>query len=811
MDTDRAARADPPGGSASPPDAPRRLSNIETLRGMRRWTISSALSAAYAALTTGAFSTGFALGLGATNGQVGLLSAAPAWGQLIQGLSPLIIERLKRRKPWCVGAYVLSYGMWVPIALIPWLFHGPARAVLFIALVTLAGVMMAAAAPAGTSWLTDLVPSRLRARFMSRQQSVIAVVSLAASLLAGRYIDSLADTGKLSGFSALFVTAAVLGLAALVVWRFVPEPPKAAPRKRSAGPMLLLPFRDRGFRNLTLFVSARAFSVMVAAPFFTVYMLRNLNIPYSQIAVFSALSTVTTVLSNPVWAYLADKFGYRPILQICGTGLAVIPVGWFFTTHDNYVVLTPLLMLWAGATAAGLIMAQFNLVLAMAPEDSRSAYLGCHAAVVNLAIALGSATGGWLADRLGGMPRLEFVGLEVTNLHIVFLISACGRAMSQLLLRLVKEERAVPTRTLLKRLSRGRTLSAAWNLLRMSRSPDPAARALSVRALGDSHSDLPVEELVSLLNDGDRDLRREAARALGQIGDPRASEHLIHAALDEHLGIVTDAVEALGHTDTPEARHLLVTMARDERPDVRISAVLALGRIGGPEAVRALQALISRESVPAVFITAAEALSKAGGTGAIHPLRSLLARSDSSVSRREIANTLGGVLGDTSGAYSLLQADPMRQEEAAASIIRRGARLLISEVGLDTGDAVYVRTQARRATECLETGEWAEVVACLHRAATRGLHRASGSRRYTRAVSRGRGQVPPREANRRLKALLSAGDRLRASYGFLGGLAGDVRRREPFPEEALLAVLAFQNVGAELTRLRRERPGQRRF
>ncbi|MBM3498670.1 MAG: hypothetical protein FJX74_08345, partial [Armatimonadetes bacterium] len=156
----RSATSAPALGLPSPPA----LSNPAMLRGMRSWTLSSALAAVYSAITLGAYNTGYALHLGATTAQVGLLSAAASWGQTLQLLSPLLIERLPQRRRLCLTAYLFSYGMWLPVALIPWFVPAGLRPLAMIGCVALAGAAAAVASPAGTSWLGDLVPDRMRAR-----------------------------------------------------------------------------------------------------------------------------------------------------------------------------------------------------------------------------------------------------------------------------------------------------------------------------------------------------------------------------------------------------------------------------------------------------------------------------------------------------------------------------------------------------------------------------------------------------------------------------------------------------------------------
>lgn len=776
------AACEPATGSTSggaDTDRPSGLTNTEILRGMRSWTVSSALAAVYSAITTGAYNTGYALHLGATTSQVGLLSAASSWGQTLQLLSPLVIERLQRRRFICLAAFLFSYALWAPIALLPWLVPPSARPLAMIVLVAMAGAAAATAQPASTSWLGDLVPDRLRARFVSRQQMAVAAVGLLASLLAGRYMDAFPSSVEQTGFTTLFLTAVAFGASAIVVWGRVPEPPRPKPQRLTLPGLFLLPLGNTNFRSLTLFVAVRSAAVMIAAPFFVVYMLRHLGIPYSLIAAFSGLSTVATIVANPFWAYLADKFGYRPVLQISAFGLGFVPVVWFFTTRGNYFVVTPLLMLWAGAMAAGVILAQFNLLIKLAPQEHRSAYVGFHSAVVSAASALGAMAGGALAELFEEVGPLELNRMGITPLHYVFAVSAVGRFGCLILLRQVGEERASSARTLIARLQSGHPLAAVWGLYRMAHARDPASKAESVRTLGSAHSRLAVEELIASLDDSDRNVRREAARALGEVGDARAVRPLIQKAQDDVSGISLDAIEALGHIHTPETVAFLIRMLDSEQPAVREAAAVALGTLADPVAAEPLRRLLTRERYPTVTLAAARALGRTAGPEALDLLRELLRNASSDVARRELATVLGDLISRPGRLYQLLQSDSMRQEEVVERTLRRCRARLAHLRGISEADAHYAANELQEAFEAFARGDYGSMPRILLQVATRAM-----KLELEETTSLAQSAQSVRE--------LLQDERLGVSYSLLAAMAHDARFHPLTREEALLAMLAFQ-------------------
>jgi MFS family permease len=790
-------------------DGTQELTHVRTLRGMRAWQLSSALAAVYSAVTTGAYSTGFALYLGASNSLIGLLSAAPSWGQLLQFVSPVLIERLKQRKPLCLLAYTIGYAMWLPIALIPFLLWGPFRPWAMILLVALSGLCLALAQPASTSWLTDLVPPEARARFVSRQQSIVAGVGLAASLAAGRYLDAFPPAWRGVAFLSLFVIAVLFAISAIFAWARVPEPPKAVSETGPVLEFLALPFRNRNFLSLTLFIASRTMAVMIAAPFFMVFMLKQLGLPYAQVAIFSALATIAMMATNPLWGYLAGKFGYRPIFQMGAGGLCIVPLVWVFVTPGNHWFVISAVQVWAGVMSAGVILGQFNLVIKMAPSENRSVYLGAHSAIVNAAVMLGSMLGGVLADLFARSGPFELFHRPLSNLQCVFLVSSTLRFISLFLVRRISEDRAVHVREVLAQVRSGSPLTAFWNLARMARSSDASSKVQAAKALGTTRSKLAVEELIVLLDDTDREARREAARALGEIGDERAIEPLIEKVRDPLADIVEEAIEALGKIPARESLASLMEVLDDGRPSVRKAAALALGNLGDPRGRGRLEELLERELDSTVFLAAAEALSRIAGTSALHRLRTLLRSSRSGVARKELANSIGNILGPSGAFYRLLQAEPMQQEEMVERVLVGSRRLLSGRLVTAPDCRETIGRALERAMHCFEQQDYAGAVTGMHRAASRATRSFAGSDRCAACLSAAHpGYHADLRVERKVGLLLETSPRLRLSYGFLAGLHADSHHRSLHLEEGLLGAFALRQVVDELTVLARQPNGK---
>jgi HEAT repeat protein/predicted MFS family arabinose efflux permease len=779
---------------------------------MRFWNLSGALSAVFGSITSGTVSTGYALFLGATNSQIGLLSAAPLWGQVLQLVSPLLIERLQRRKPLLLISYLLGWGVWLPIALIPFFIPASASDVrpwAMIVLTICGGAIIAVSGPASTSWLADLVPQEVRGRFVARQQTIVAAFALVASLLAGKYVDTFPDR-KQFAFCSILLFSVLFAFAGVAAWALVPEPPKQeSEKKESVLGFLSLPLRHENFRNFTLFVSLRAAAVMVAAPFFTVFMLKTLQLSYAQIALYNALASVCQMAANSLWGYLADKFGYKPILRISSFAIALVPLPWVFATESNYKFVIPAMQCYAGAMSAGLMVSQFNLMVKIAPEANRTVYVGFYSAIVNVSFALGSMLGGVLADSFAHWAKLYGSGgvfhlssYAISHLQCVFLVSSLLRLLGLSFLRRVHEEESVPARVVIEQMRRGNALAALFNLVVMMRSRRAETKVRAAKAMGATKSTLVVDELIQALDDSDREVRREAARALGEIGDERAVDALVEKLHDSQADIIEESAQALGKIQDPSSFDDLVKLIQDENSSVRKSAVLALGELRDPRAIQLLEKLLETETDPTVFVATTEALSKTGGTRALHRLRALLRNSQPDVGRKQLANCIGNLLGSEGALYAMLEMDDLTQDATVARILQSSRRRLGGRRAGSDEDRAYIEANMTTALQHYSEERYSHAIVALRRVASRAV-------RSFMTGERGATLIPTDGENVRVEKkvglLLERHEPLRANFGFLFGLEREAHTRALHLEEALLGVFAFQQMVNELVRLARGR------
>ncbi|MXZ76325.1 MAG: MFS transporter [Gemmatimonadetes bacterium] len=764
----------------------KKLTRLQTARGMRMWNVNGMLESVHSAITTGVYTTGYALHLGASSAMIGFISASISIGQLLQAISPLLIERLQRRKPLCLSANAVSSSLWLPIAFIPFLFFEVYQVLALMGCIALSKAVMSLVSPARQSWLTDLVPDEMRGRFVARQRSLTASAGLITSVCAGFFLSTYAAGEEQGGFTTLFIVAVVFSGFGVWAWSRIPEPQKTRGEHVPSNQLLRLPFRHGPFRRLMFLVSGRLLIAQIAAPFFTVYMLRTLEVSYAQIAIYSAIQTIATIIMNPFWGYLADKYGYKPVMSLTAVGLALFPLGWGFVTLENYWIMVPLVQVWGGSMSAGWGTARFNLIVKTAPAINRSAFLGCYSAVSRGCAACGAVLGGIAADLCTTIPAVSLFGYTFAGLQYLFLANGALRFAYMGLLARVPSDSQVSSRDVINRVRKGNPIATLWHLVRMGKSSNPSVRARAARELGETGSHLAVDELIALLEDSDRNVRREAVQSLSRIGAVEAVNPLLECVGSPSSDIAEEAVEALGAVPSSLSLNILVTLLHDERPGIRRSAILALDRIGDRRAETALEALLEHERDPAIIQSALETLARMGSTGILGRLQDLIRSSETSLERGVLVMSAGHLLGASDLLYRLLQSGEMDQDRATVRIFRSARRQLGGWSHVERAARNRFTEAVDRAMVAFERQQTGEVLKRLVEIA-RDVVAEAGPDRPDRPDHATEDTAPA-------EGPAARPDDLELAYRVLADLESEGRSRTLHAEERLLAVVAFQRM-----------------
>ncbi|MHB0958528.1 MAG: MFS transporter [Pirellulaceae bacterium] len=436
-------------------------------RSMRLSVAEGGLATAMGSLFSGVFLTGFALAMGATPLQIGILFALPSISGIAQLAGSYWIERFGSSRGLCLLATATSRLLYLPVLLVSLFATGvssDAKVWWIVGIMAVSGMLGSLGGVAWLTWIRALVPSNLRVSFFGRRNFVNSALSFVPCLLAGVLIDYWSDIegSGLGGFVIVFAVAMVCGLVSLALLARIPPGIMApAPSHREPfGRMILSPLRESNYRRIVCFYGTWNLAVNVATPFYSVFFLEKLGLPVWFIVVLNGLSNVSALAANNVWTRLAHRFGMKPIVLVASVGDAIYPLCLIFVDAPWAWVL--LLVHLSGVFNAPVAMGPDNFILKLAPERNGSSYMAVFRTVVGLATALAAVLGGWLAGSVSG-NELTFGAMTLGGLKIVFCLSFVGRLASLFLLYGVREPGAHSIR------HTARVLHRSWRLVRAAR------------------------------------------------------------------------------------------------------------------------------------------------------------------------------------------------------------------------------------------------------------------------------------------------------------------------------------------------------
>ena len=398
----------------------------------------------------------FALLLHASPFQLSVLSALPQLiGTGAQLASVKLLQWFPNRKALISAGTVGQAFAWIPIVLLPllfpqwgpWLVVGGAAAYFACAQFT---------TPAWNSLIADWLDQHERGAYFARRAQIIAILSFFALCGAGWMLSLWQhSTTAWWGFVLIFAMAGSARILSALALSPVQDVHQTAHQEAQQG------FRDffrqsatRDFRRFLFFSGLMHASVLIAGPFFVLYMLKDLQLSYLGYGGWLAAGLLGQLLTLQAWGYFGDRFGNKALLSITGFTVSFLPMLYLVSTNLGFLLAVNFLggIIWAGL-ALGLQNYVFDSVR---PED-RAKAIALYSTVNAIGWSAGALLGSWLVEHLPA--RIEWAGVilqPVSNLPFVFFLSGVLRLLvSSSLLGTFHEARQV------ERVSRQRLL---WEL-----------------------------------------------------------------------------------------------------------------------------------------------------------------------------------------------------------------------------------------------------------------------------------------------------------------------------------------------------------
>ncbi|MEM4711032.1 MAG: MFS transporter [Candidatus Woesearchaeota archaeon] len=370
----------------------------------------------------------FALKLGATASQIGILSSVPAFiGSLFQVAGAKLTDKYSSRKKIVTIFVFFQALLMIPLFILPFITK---NFLVLTLLFTIYYIFANIVGPAWSSWISDVVDEKERSLYFGRRNKIVIISTMISVLIAGIILNYFEKINIWIGFGVLFSIAFI---GRLISWYYLIkqfEPKYTSPEKETFL-SFIKNMQNTNFGNFIIFRSLMAFSIMIAGPFFAVFMLKEAGFSYIQYTILILVPMASKALTMTYWGKYANKYGTRNILVISGAGVALIPLFWFLAGYlfSDYILFYLLIIIeiFSGFAWAGFELTTFNYVIETVSPEKRARSFAYFNLIFGTLVLLGGLSGSFLINKLpnwGSKILLLFLISAIMRLIVITVFSS---------------------------------------------------------------------------------------------------------------------------------------------------------------------------------------------------------------------------------------------------------------------------------------------------------------------------------------------------------------------------------------------------
>lgn len=348
----------------------------------------------------------FAFLLGASKPLIGLTSTFPRLSQLFSQLIWGSLSEGIRSKKFLVFLGGVAWSLlWIPIASV----ENPIQ---LIILLTLQSFLGAVAIPAWTVLLIHSIPKYKRAEISGKINTVSGLGSFVGTMIAGFVLN------KLGFVYFLFWVIALLGMVSKLL--FLPlEEPTIPIRRQSLKERIkeVINFSEikseKKLKKLLFTIMFLNFAVGLPSPFFSVFVIEHMGGDKLDIAVISAMGTISAIMFYRAWGKLIDYLGRKTIMLSCIIPISINP---FVYAVANNIIWLYIYAAINGMSWAGFNLAAFVYLSDTIPKQKSSSVISVYNILTGISSSISPFIGGLMAEFL--------------SIRAVFTLSAFFRGLS---------------------------------------------------------------------------------------------------------------------------------------------------------------------------------------------------------------------------------------------------------------------------------------------------------------------------------------------------------------------------------------------
>ena len=352
---------------------------------------------------------------------------------LAQLFTPKLIEKFGRKKI-VVRLAIFQALVWLPIIASVFLYLNGLKNVSFLIIVlwTAYSLVGNLSAPAGNSWIGDLVPEAKRGRYFALLSSFASIVFLVGVIASSFFLDYGRQKNILFYcFIALFGVSIIFKIFSINYTRKKYEPKLTLKEDYYFSFWEFIKrIKNNNFGRFVIYRSTFALAISIASPFYGVFVLRELNFSYPQYAIsLIVVPTIIQIILFPFWGKFSDRYGNVETLKAGGLLASVCPLLWIFSQNYYYILFVPMVI--SGIAWAGFNLATANFIFDNVTPEKRSLCFAYFSVLIGAGIFIGAGLGGFLSKLPMGFMNIFLFLFLISGILSFINILILGRKVNE--------------------------------------------------------------------------------------------------------------------------------------------------------------------------------------------------------------------------------------------------------------------------------------------------------------------------------------------------------------------------------------------
>jgi hypothetical protein len=397
--------------------------------------------------TSLAFIVGYFRLIGFSEMQIGIYGGIIGLAGLFNIIGSWITQRSRDLKKVYLKYFSISIAFFVIGILISYIFQPITNNILaatILLFLFLWHAFMSMTTSALLPWLNNIIGNNNWGNFFSTRLIIRDISAFIASFIVGIYLG---NNPKISDFLLVFLLASIFGVLNNYFINKVPGVVIDVQTFDLSSYVKIIKniFKQDKFKCLFLLLFSRAFAYGLITPFQPIFLLEQLGLNYSKIAIIVNLSIVSSVLTYKSWARIQNKYGNYTGLKWCTILSIFVPFLWMFSSQNNILpiylaVIVVGLSSLQGIAGGGYYTSGIGMIYEHSDDNYKPIYTALYFFINGTATFISPIIGGFLLDRFNKIPlEIPLINIELGGYRLLFLISGIILILETAFLPIIKK------------------------------------------------------------------------------------------------------------------------------------------------------------------------------------------------------------------------------------------------------------------------------------------------------------------------------------------------------------------------------------